>query len=880
MKNQNTSRMSMADKPILVGIGLAALYWILEAAIHVFIFHEGTLIKQILSPGPHELWMRSIAMCIVITFGGYAQFVTTRRKRMEEELRAHRDHLEDLVKERTAELTMVNEQLRQEITERKQAEEALRESEERFRTIFETAQDSIFIKDRTLKYTQANPAMERLFGLPASKLIGLTDENLFGEEAGAHIREVDSRVLGGEIIEEEHTKPVKGVPHTFHVIKVPMRDSSGEIIGLCGIARDVTERKRAEEEIRAARDYLETLLGSLHDQVLVIDRDYRVSDVNTAFLRQMGYSREEVIGRHCYEVTHGRSEPCAGDGHPCPAQRVWESGQPARATHTHYDHQGKICWIAVAASPVRDAEGRVMRVIEAYRDVTGEHKLEEKLTAIHALEQELVLAADEERIAQAVVEAAERVLKFRMCGLWLVDEEGKELVRRAATAAGQAVDIPPLLLDGERGITVAVACSGETIYLPDVQQDRRYIEAGLESRSELCVPLKVGERVIGVLNVESEKLDAFDQADMQLLSTLADQAALAIKNARLFEEEERRVAQLRAISEVGKDIASILDLDELLQRVVNLLVEVFGYYYANVLMVDEEAQEIVVTASAGHTGRAFEGFRLKIGEQGITGWVAGSGEPLLANDVDKEPRYNFVEELADTKSELAVPIKLKGKVIGVLDVQSNEPGVFDEMDLSALTTLADQLAVAIENARLYQETHRLAITDGLTGLYNRRHFYDLLEREVETVKRYDGHVSLIMLDIDGFKTYNDIYGHLVGDALLRELAQLLARDIRKVDIAARYGGDEFVVFFPHTDKKQAVVLAERIRTSVEECEFWGEEVLPTGEASSRLSRTITVSVGVATCPEDAVEPEPLVNAADMALLEAKKYRNRVCTCGE
>ena len=143
------------------------------------------------------------------------------------------------------------------ITERKLVDEARLESEKRFRAVFETAIDSIFIKDALLKYIQANAAMERLFGLPSSEMIGKTDDDLFGKEAGAHVREMDLRVLAGEIIEEEHTKPVNGVFHTFHVIKSPMRESDGEITGLCGIARDITDRKHAEEELKRARDAAE-----------------------------------------------------------------------------------------------------------------------------------------------------------------------------------------------------------------------------------------------------------------------------------------------------------------------------------------------------------------------------------------------------------------------------------------------------------------------------------------------------------------------------------------------------------------------------------------------------------------------------------------------
>jgi len=156
----------------------------------------------------------------------------------------------------------------EDITERKRAEAALRESEERFRAIFETAQDSIFIKDCELKYVHVNPAMEKLFGLPASRLLGCTDEDLLGKEVSVHIREMDLRVLAGEIIEEEDTKPIKGIPTIFHVVRVPMRDNTGKIVGLCGIARDITERKRAQEQLHQAQkmESIATLAGGIaHD---------------------------------------------------------------------------------------------------------------------------------------------------------------------------------------------------------------------------------------------------------------------------------------------------------------------------------------------------------------------------------------------------------------------------------------------------------------------------------------------------------------------------------------------------------------------------------------------------------------------------------------
>lgn len=217
------------------------------------------------------------------------------RKRSEQTLEKAHNELERRVEERTAELLRANEELKREIAERRQAEAALQQSEEHFRAIFETAEDSIFIKDSSLKYTQVNPAMERLFDLPASKLIGRTDEDLFGEEVGSHIRQVDTRVLGGEIVEEEHSKPVKAVTKNLHVIKVPLRDSSGEIVGLCGIARDTSERKEAEDELKTSEKRYRAIVEDQTELICRFSPDETITFVNDAYCRYFGKKKQELL---------------------------------------------------------------------------------------------------------------------------------------------------------------------------------------------------------------------------------------------------------------------------------------------------------------------------------------------------------------------------------------------------------------------------------------------------------------------------------------------------------------------------------------------------------------------------------------------------------
>jgi len=296
--------------------------------------------------------------------------------------------------------------------------------------------------------------------------------------------------------------------------------------------------------------------------------------------------------------------------------------------------------------------------------------------------------------------------------------EGEELVFRAGVGRETNGDghqpFQTYRIDvGRGGIAGEVAATGIPILIPDVNRNRSFAGSrNTATCSELAVPIKSKDEVIGVLNVRCVVFDAFDESDLAVLQALADQAGTAIANAQLFEAEQRRAEQFRVISEVGSHITSILAVDELLNQIVRLIQQTFGYYHVGIGLVEDD--EVAYRVGAGEFWETaefqFEPARLAVGREGITGWVAATGEPLLVPDVSEDPRYVSMSPAA-TRSELTVPLKVKGDVIGVLDVQSDQLNAFDESDLLVLQSLAHQAAIAIENARLYEQARRLAVIE-------------------------------------------------------------------------------------------------------------------------------------------------------------------------
>lgn len=277
-----------------------------------------------------------------------------------------------------------------------------------------------------------------------------------------------------------------------------------------------------------------------------------------------------------------------------------------------------------------------------------------------------------------------------------------------------------------QGLAAEVLRTGAPLVSDDLRREpnlyaRQAIVAGF--RSYLCVPLQANGEIAGIVSVLSPAVGRFHEREVHLLCAVGEQIGIAIARAQLYQRERRRAEQLRVINEVSRRIVSILDVDTLLPFVTSQLVETFGYDNANIFLLDAAQESMVLRAGHGlfTAPPPIGAARLRVGEEGIVGWVARSGQPLLVPDVQQEPRYMEMDELRGIRSELAVPVRAGGTVVGVVDIESRALGAFDEGDVSTVQILADQIAVALENARLYQESRILAATEERNRLASEIH---------------------------------------------------------------------------------------------------------------------------------------------------------------
>ena len=343
-----------------------------------------------------------------------------------------------------------------------------------------------------------------------------------------------------------------------------------------------------------------------------------------------------------------------------------------------------------------------------------------QLTALQRTTMAVASTLELGRLLRLIIQQATDLLQAGGGILNMVDWDANEDEVVAATGSAEASTGVRASLGGT--LSGWVTLHNQAVICNDVRSDERIHMNGLhllEStsgkriRNAAIVPLTIKNQVVGTLVLlDKQKGQAtFEQSDVNLLQAFAHQAATAIENARLFQAEQRRAEQFRVISEMGRHITSILTVDELLKEIVLLIKETFGYYQVTVGLIEGDTIVFKAGAKSDRPQEPFLPPPLSLGGKGITAWVVATGEPLLVPDVSQEPRFVFFSDARETRSELAVPLKSKTGVIGVLNVESDQLSAFDESDLKILESLANQAAIAIENARLYEQARRLAVVE-------------------------------------------------------------------------------------------------------------------------------------------------------------------------
>ncbi len=321
--------------------------------------------------------------------------------------------------------------------------------------------------------------------------------------------------------------------------------------------------------------------------------------------------------------------------------------------------------------------------------------------------------------------------------------------------------------------------------------------------------------------------------------------------------------RLAILADIVKTANSILEPRKVIEVIMGKIQQLIPSEAWSMLLVDEERQELTFELALGEKGKDVSGFRVKIGE-GVAGWVAQTGQPTIVNDTADDPRFTAKfdsETQFHTRSILCAPLISRGRTIGVVEIINRKGGRFTRADLQLLMTLVEPCAIAIENALLFQRAEQLTVTDDLTKLFNSRYLNLYIGREIKRCKRHGVPLAVIFLDLDGFKSINDQYGHLAGSRTLAEVGGILAASVRESDVLARYGGDEFVVVLPETPAAGALVIAERIRRAIEAHPFL---------QAQGLSARISASLGIAAYPDHALTPEGLIQKADQAMYRVKE----------
>jgi len=597
----------------------------------------------------------------------------------------------------------------------------------------------------------------------------------------------------------------------------------------------LSESKWAEEALKQGEFVAAATIEGMPDGVMLVNMSGEIIYVNKACERLLGYKADELLGVSALKLpTYSRSKDRVKAQEYL--KNVIQEGSANPIDMSALTKDGEETPISFTASIIKDAQNNPKTLVAVIRDVSERKHAEEALR-------------DSEELSRGMLEAATTGIYFLQDGKFLyVNRLFEEL-------SGYTFDE----LIGTHSLDYVHPDDRDTVRAKAIEV--------LKGQSSCPYEFRLIRKDSGIVWVLDRVASIQYKGKRSVLGTLMD----ITERKHAEAEVNRYTRQLETLFNIGTTVSQTLNLEELLVSVLDRVLKVTGVEIAGIFLLDEKTRELVLRASRGMSVSFVREVKILSAGEGILKQVVETGKPLLVENMSLEPRFNHHgKKKWRVQSFAALSIMAKEKILGMMGIGSYGHREFPDWEVRMLGTIANQIGMAIDNAQLYEHALELAFTDGLTGLYNRRYLMDQIEREFIRAQRSKAPLSLIMIDLDGLKGINDRFGHHVGDSFLKEVARIVKANTRASDVAARWGGDEFMLLAPGTDSKGADKIAERIRAQVEHFKIKLE-----GEEAG-----ITVSAGIVSYPTNASVVPELVKKADEAMYCAKragKNRSYVCS---
>ncbi|WP_299027877.1 diguanylate cyclase [uncultured Thermanaerothrix sp.] len=457
------------------------------------------------------------------------------------------------------------------------------------------------------------------------------------------------------------------------------------------------------------------------------------------------------------------------------------------------------------------------------------------------------------------------IVPFDVGSIILVEGDYPTIVRvwETSKGAGRILRNPPLPVFSieKTEFFYPILKDGKPLLVRDTAAHAEWIspESNPRIRSWMGIPIRFENQIVGFLSLGCNDPLAYTEEHLGWAFAYAQAAGRALQNARLFEGVAQALVSEQRLNEISRLISSTSDLGNMLQSVLKLTTQLVSADMGTLGLYNSE-DEVLIVANSFNTPRPLFQTRLIKG-QGVAWEVLLKKSSLMLREYAEHPQALAEWVQMGVHAYLGVPLIAGEEVLGVINLFKLSPQrAFQERDRILAEIVGRQTGVAIQNVRRFEQAQRLATRDALTGLYTRRHFFEVARLEFERSRRYQRPIAVILLDIDNLKPINDTYGHPVGDTVLQKVAQVCLRLLRQMDVVGRYGGDEFIVLLPEASREQALQIAERLRGAV--------EAIPLSTNGNIVS--ISISQGVAASEKEYTSLEQLVEYADRALNQAKQ----------